>query len=237
MMHVLELPPVPGVGVGGWGRSRVRGRRVSSFGCQPQAKPCLAPPRPTQRLLEEEGEAGVPVRHVGVALGQRGDDTRQRGQALVDALGLGQRRPRHPAPPHTLAARQVDQGDARVAHVGDARPAAALGLVGLHHGGEHAAKGRVGGWVGGWWGGVRAGRKLTQAWQSAAVLEAGGRGRPKHSARLLARSLTSGSATTAHSYGWRRCGASRLPAERVSSHHPLHQVGQAGRQWTAYTQS
>ena len=62
---------------------------------------------PSQTVLEEVGQLGVPVRDVGVLLGEGHDDVAQVGERLVDGLGLGQPQPLAPALLDPLTACQV----------------------------------------------------------------------------------------------------------------------------------
>ena len=70
----------------------------------PDYLPCLT----SERLLQDPGELGVSVGHVGLAVGQSRDDVAQRRQRLVDVLRLVQ----HHALSARLAHLRADGGEA-----------------------------------------------------------------------------------------------------------------------------
>lgn len=64
---------------------------------------------PTQRVLQQVGEAGVSERDVGVFTPQRVDDVSERRQRFVDALSLSETTALRPRLTDPLRARQVHQ--------------------------------------------------------------------------------------------------------------------------------
>ena len=61
-----------------------------------------------QTVLEEVGQLGVPVRHVGVLLGEGHDHVPEVGQRLVDVLGLRQSQALTSAVLHSLTSGKIN---------------------------------------------------------------------------------------------------------------------------------